>query len=44
MLDIMTKSNIVTKYITLSSQGENDIIDITNSVKSILLESQLKME
>ena len=42
MLDIMTKSNIVTKYITLSSQGENDIIDITNSVKSILLESQLK--
>ena len=38
----MTKSNIVTKYITLSSQGENDIIDITNSVKSILLESQLK--
>jgi secondary thiamine-phosphate synthase enzyme len=42
MLDNMTKSNIVTKYITLSSQGENDIIDITNSVKSILLKSQLK--
>ena len=38
----MTKSNIVTKYITLSSQGENDIIDITNNVNRILLESQLK--
>src|SRR5215211_385310 len=42
MLDKLTKSNIVTKYITLSSQGENDIIDITNNVRSILLESQLK--
>jgi thiamine phosphate synthase YjbQ (UPF0047 family) len=26
----------------LSSKGENDIIDITNNVEKILLESQLK--
>lgn len=38
----MVRSNIVTKYINLSTQGENDIIDITNNVKKILLESQLK--
>ena len=38
----MIRSNIVTKYINLSTQGENDIIDITNNVKKILLESQLK--
>ena len=38
----MIGSNIVTKYITLSSQGENDIIDITDDVSRILLESRLK--
>jgi|GEM_PF-4405817 len=38
----MVKLNIVTKYISLSTQGENDIIDIINNVKEILLESQLK--
>ena len=38
----MIRSNIVTKYINLSTQGENDIIDITNNVKKILLENQLK--
>lgn len=38
----MTKSNVVTKYITLTSQGENDIIDITDSIKNILVDSQLK--
>ena len=38
----MIKSNIITKYINLSTQGENDIIDITNNVKKILLESKLK--
>ncbi|HLN34310.1 MAG TPA: secondary thiamine-phosphate synthase enzyme YjbQ [Nitrososphaeraceae archaeon] len=38
----MTASNIVTKYITLSSRGENDIIDITSNVNKILLESQMK--
>ena len=38
----MIRSNIVTKYINLSTQGENDIIDITNNVKKILLESKLK--
>ena len=38
----MIRSNIVTKYINLSTQGENDIIDIANNVKKILLESQLK--
>ena len=38
----MIRSNIVTKYIKLSTQGENDIIDITNNVKKILLECQLK--
>jgi secondary thiamine-phosphate synthase enzyme len=38
----MTGSNIVTKYITLSSRGENEIIDITSKVNKILLDSQLK--
>lgn len=38
----MTGLIIVTKYITLSSRGENDIIDITSNVNKILLESQLK--
>ena len=38
----MTGLIIVTKYITLSSRGENDIIDITSNVYKILLESQLK--
>ena len=38
----MIRSNIVTKYINLSTQGENGIIDITNNVKKILLESKLK--
>jgi secondary thiamine-phosphate synthase enzyme len=36
------RSSIVTNYVILSSKGENDIIDITNNVKKILLESQLK--
>ena len=38
----MIRSNIITKYINLSTQGENGIIDITNNVKKILLESKLK--
>ncbi|MGE5863114.1 MAG: secondary thiamine-phosphate synthase enzyme YjbQ [Nitrososphaerales archaeon] len=38
----MIESNIVTKYITLCSEGENDIIDITRNVDEILRESQLK--
>ena len=38
----MIKSRIVTNYVLLSSKGENDIIDITNNVNRILLESQLK--
>ena len=38
----MTGSIIVTKYITVSSRGENDIIDITSNVDKILLQSQLK--
>ena len=38
----MIRSNIVTKYISLSTHGESDIINITNKVKKILLESQLK--
>jgi secondary thiamine-phosphate synthase enzyme len=36
------RSSIVTNYVILSSKGENDIIDITNNVEKILLESQLK--
>jgi secondary thiamine-phosphate synthase enzyme len=38
----MIRSKIVTKYISLSTHGESDIINITNHVKKILLESQLK--
>ncbi len=38
----MIRSSIVTNYVILSSKGENDIIDITNNVEKILLESQLK--
>ena len=38
----MIRSSIVTKYVILSSKGENDIIDITNNVEKILLESKLK--
>ena len=38
----MIKSRIVTSYVLLSSKGENDIIDITNNVEKILLESKLK--
>jgi len=38
----MIKSRIVTNYVLLSSKGENDIIDITNNVEKILLESKLK--
>lgn len=38
----MFRSNIVTKYITLSSEAENDIINITNDVERILIESHLK--
>ena len=38
----MIKSSIVTKYIILSSKGENDIINITSNVEKILLECKLK--
>ena len=38
----MFRSNIVTNYITLSSEAENDIINITNDVERILIESHLK--
>ncbi len=38
----MIRSSIVTNYVILSSKGENDIIDITNNVEKILLESKLK--
>lgn len=38
----MTSTKIITKFILLNSKGENDIIDITNNIKRILLESQLK--
>ena len=38
----MSRSSIITNYVILSSKGENDIIDITNNVEKILLESQLK--
>ncbi|MGI9009630.1 MAG: YjbQ family protein [Nitrososphaeraceae archaeon] len=38
----MFRSTIVTNYITLSSEAENDIINITNDVERILLESHLK--
>jgi secondary thiamine-phosphate synthase enzyme len=38
----MTSTNIINKFIVLNSKGENDIIDITNNVKNILLESRLK--
>ena len=38
----MIRSSIVTKYVILSSKGENDMIDITNNVEKILLESKLK--
>lgn len=35
-------TNIITEYITLSSKGENEIIDITDEVKTKLNESKLK--
>jgi secondary thiamine-phosphate synthase enzyme len=38
----MIRSSIVTKYIILSSKGENDIINITSNVEKILLECKLK--
>ena len=38
----MLRSSVVTNYVILSSKGENDIIDITNNVEKILLESKLK--
>ena len=38
----MTNTKIINKFILLNSKGENDIIDITNNVNRILLESQLK--
>ena len=38
----MASTKIITKFILLNSKGENDIIDITNNIKRILLESQLK--
>lgn len=34
--------NIISKYIELSSKGENDSIDITSDVKRILFTSKLK--
>jgi len=36
------RASIVTRYVILSSKGENDIIDITNNVEKILRESKLK--
>ena len=38
----MIRASIVTRYVILSSKGENDIIDITNNVEKILRESKLK--
>jgi len=38
----MSSTKIINKFILLNSKGENDIIDITNNVKRVLLESQLK--
>jgi secondary thiamine-phosphate synthase enzyme len=38
----MVGLNVITKYISLSTQGENDIVDITDNVKKIIRESQLK--
>ena len=38
----MTSTKIINKFILLNSKGENDIIDITNNVNRILLQSQLK--
>lgn len=35
-------TNIITEYITLSSKGENEIIDITDEVRTKLNESKLK--
>ncbi len=37
-----TGSNVVTKYITLTSNGENEIVDITDEVKNKLIESKLR--
>ena len=37
----MIRSSIVIKYVILSSKGENDMIDITNNVEKVLLESKL---
>ena len=38
----MASTKIINKFIVLNSKGENDIIDITNNVEKILLESKLK--
>jgi secondary thiamine-phosphate synthase enzyme len=38
----MVGLNVITKYISLSTQGENDIVDITDNVKKIIRESQFK--
>jgi len=38
----MNGLNIITKSITLSSKGENEIINITDEVKNRLIESKLK--
>lgn len=38
----MNGLNITTKFITLSSKGENEIINITDEVKNRLIESKLK--
>ena len=38
----MSNSNVMTKFISLSTKGENDIVDITDNVKKILKETEFK--
>ncbi|MGD1835907.1 MAG: secondary thiamine-phosphate synthase enzyme YjbQ [Nitrososphaeraceae archaeon] len=38
----MNNSKVLTKYIELNSNGENDIINITSDVKNIVYNSKLK--
>jgi thiamine phosphate synthase YjbQ (UPF0047 family) len=38
----MVGLNVITKYISLSPQGENDIVDITDNIKKMIRESQFK--
>ena len=34
----MVRLNVITKYISLSTQGENDIVDITDNIKKMIRE------